>query len=250
MKIKAIKTYRLRSRDHFMFMTEVKNIIESIGPDSLDVSCLFKSFLEAYRHESIDVQNPSLSSNIIKMLEESDEKRDNYYRGIELITKGFLRHGDRVKKNAAETVYRIIKRYGDIRYISYEDETVLVKNFCLELKRYPQEVKSLHLDDWLEMLDSENNTFQYLLDSIKKELIFMEPTQKIRTIRQQVDFLYKEIVSRINALLMIEGEYRYKEYIEKINAVINKYLSENNSPLKETKMKEPENPPVIPEAFY
>lgn len=250
MKIKSIKTYRLRVREHLMFMTEMKNAIEAIGPALLDIDGLFNNFIQVYDREYKNLEDPSLSHSTMKKLEEYDEKRDNYYRGIELITKGSLRHKDPKVREAAILISDIIKRYGDIRYIPYEDETILMKNFCLELKRYSTELKILHLEEWIEMLDCENNSFQYLIDTVKKELISLLPTQKIRTVRQQVDFLYKEIVARINALLTLEGENRYKNYIERMNDIISKYTDINISALKESRKTDVKIPPVIPEAFY
>lgn len=250
MKIKSIKIYRLRDREHLMFMTEMKNTIEAIGPALLGIDCLFNNFIQVYNCEYKIFEDPSLSHSTMKRLEEYDEKSDNYYRGIELITKGFLRHKDPKVREAAILISGIIKKYGDIRYIPYEDAIILMKNFCLELKRYSSELKILHLEEWVEMLDSENNSCQYLIDTVKKELISLLPAQKIRAVRQQVDFFYKEIVIRINALLTLEGEDKYKNYIDRMNNIISKYTAINMSASKESRKNDVKTSPVIPEAFY
>jgi len=252
MKINSIKPYRLYGENHFFFMTEVKNLIATVGPAQLNIDSIFNDFSAAYNKESDVIHSLGLSPNSANRLESSDQKRDDFYWAIGLIIKSHTKHIDINIRNSAKKLEKILNKFGNLRYEPYEEETMLISNFCHELKNFPQEVKLLGLKDWLDMLEDENIRFNDYYNSMKQEMVIVgkNSTGKLKDIRKEVDLCYKEMIDKIGALATIDGFEVYCDFIRKLNIVINNYSQlYSNSKTGEEKVIN-NAPPVILESFY
>jgi len=217
MKIDVIKAYRLRNDEHFWFMTEVKNIIEAAGARYLNIEDIFSEFVELYEKENclLKKENKTQCSN---MVEESDTKRDDYHRGIELIIKGNLRHSDLTVRSAAKKLKQILDKYGDLRPLPYDEETVAINNFCADMDKQKSLVEKLHLTEWVEMLKTENNTFQQYFNQFQQ--YFSDDNVSLKTIRRQLDQFYDDLIIRVEALTMIKGDWKYHDFVNQLNKAI------------------------------
>jgi len=251
MKIMPIKTYRLYGQDHFLFMTEVKSLIASFGSNLLNIDSLFRTFSSFYEQEHSTIQSLGLSPYSAQLLEESDKKRDDYYWAIGLIIKANTKHIDEKIRNAAGKIEKILDRYGNLRYVPYEEETIQLNRFCRELNKYPGDLGLMHLNEWIKILNDENEVFKDYYNAIKQEMFFLN-TGSMKTVRLDVDNYYKEMISKIEALSVVEGVKMYEDFIYKLNAIINNYVG-LYSDKKEKEKKATTNsqqPPIIPESFY
>lgn len=235
-------------------MTEVKNLIASIGPGLLNIDSLFKNFTSLYNKEAQVIQSLGMSNSSAKQLESSDQKRDDFYWAIGLIVKSHTKHIDKEIQEAAKRLLKVINKYGNLRYVPYEEETIQISNFCHEIKNYPNEVKMLDLASWIEMLEDENIRFNDYYNSMKQEMVLIDKanTGKLKVVREQVDNSYKEIVTKIEALATIQGFQVFCDFISRLNCIINNYSEiylKSNSNKQEDKTID-NSSPVIPESFY
>lgn len=244
MKIKSIRPYRLRGHEHFLFMTDIKNIItEELGPYQGIEASLQANFITAYNDEMKYYEMLGLNSTLVINTEDSDIDRDSYYRSIVLIVKAYEKHTDPKMQQCASKLQGVIDKYGDLRYIPYDDETICIQNFCRDMKVHKAELECLHLNEWIDMLEKENIRFQYLMDDMKRELLDLNQHKGLKVIRERLDNAYKETISHIEALSIMGNYNRYQTLITKINKVVNHYFS------KEEK-EECLNDQIIPESFY
>lgn len=245
MKIKSIRPYRLRGHEHFLFMTDIKNIIiEESGTYPITEEGSVGNFIAAYNDEMKYYEMLGLNSTLVTNAEDSDIDRDSYYRSIVLIVKAYEKHSDAKIQGYAAKLLEVIDKYGDLRYIPYDDETICIQNFCREIRCYKEELQQLHLNEWIDILEKENIRFQYLMDDMKRELLDLNARKGLKNMREKLDNAYKEIVGRIEALSIVGSYNKYQELITKINKVINHYFN------KEEKEEPCLNNQIIPESFY
>lgn len=245
MKIKSIRPYRLRGHEHFLFMTDIKNIIvEDPGSYPIIEKESVGNFISAYNDEMKYYKMLGLNSTLVTNAEDSDINRDSYYRSIVLIIKAYEKHSDPKVQEYSIKLLELINKYGDLRYIPYDDETVYIQNFCKEIRNYKVELQQLHLDEWIDMLEKENIRFQYLMDDMKRELLDLNTKKGLKNMREKLDTAYKEVIGRIEALSIVGSNNKYKELTIKINKVINHYFN------KEDEKEQYLNNQVIPESFY
>lgn len=245
-KIAQIDTNQLYAKDHFLFMTEVKGLISSFGSIFLNIDTLFNKFLVNYEQHHENIKKMGFSADAINILEKSDKKRDDYYYSIAFIVKAYTKHIDEKIRAGATKIEEIINKYGNLKYIPYEEETIQLSKLCYELTQYPNELNSMHLNEWITMLNDENEAFKNFYYVINQQLVFLD---KIKNFRSNVDDSYTKITSKIEALSVIENMQTYSDFINKLNVIIEKYITTyNDSVAKTNEVKTP--PPVIPESFY
>jgi len=244
MKINFIKTYRLRNEEHFWFMTEVKNIVEAAGVKYLDIQDVFDDFVKLYNKENDLLKKEALPLYCSQM-EESDAKRDDYHRGIQLILKGHLRHADPEFRNAAKILKQIFDKYGDLRPLPYDEETDKINGFCAEMGKNKPLLEKLHLTEWVEMLKAENESFNKQMDMIKEN--FEEAPVSLKTTRRYMDKLYDELVSKIKAFSLVKGDWKYFDIADKINYCIDR-LTKSSIRLQD--VYPPRLEKYAPETFY
>lgn len=245
-QIIQIDTNRLYAREHFLFMTEVKGLLSSFGASLLQIDSLFDNFLLNYQKHHRNFQEMGLSPHSINLLEESDNKRDDYFWSIALLTRAYTKHIDSKVVDAAYRIEAIINKYGNLKYIPYEEESIQLTKFSNELSKYPSDLNLLHLTEWVKMLNDENEVFKDYYNSIRQELIFLD---KIKNFRSNIDGCYDNIVSKINALSLVEKIPVYTDFIDKLNVVINNYIVLYDKAAIKSKTKQV-SPPVIPESYY
>ena len=231
MKIKRVKLNRLRNEEWFNFFTEFKTFVEATTPEALDIEALFAVFINLYikADEALELIRKSSFTDLIV---EKDRERDNAYRGLSESVHTATRHYDPDKRAAAERLIVLFDHYGNIADRSYNEETAAIYNFLQDLNgKYVNEVLALDLAGWAEELDRTNREFeQAILDRKDSDLNMLN-------IRKQTDRNYLDIIERIEALCLVNGESAYADFIHMLNADIERYITSINRRSSNNKAK-------------
>ncbi|MFR9165892.1 MAG: DUF6261 family protein [Dysgonomonas sp.] len=159
-------------------MKEIKDFIVSNETKFLNINETFNRFASLVRKEIRIVNNNTSESLFAKELELSDQRRDGYYMSIRLITRAYLVHPDSELKFAAQRIDKLLNKFGDIRHLAYDQETVLITKFCSEIASLKEETDKLNLGEWIDFLEKENIAFRYYQDDIEREQAITETVSR------------------------------------------------------------------------
>jgi flagellar biosynthesis chaperone FliJ len=132
-------------------------------------------------------------------------------------------HFDENKRAAAEHLNPLLSQYGNLAAKPYNEETAGIYNFLQELREtYADDVQTLELREWLDELERNNQEFEQAVlernreNSGKTDLDLMD-------IRRQTNRCYLDIVERLEALMLIEGDNNYSVFAKTLNTNIERY---------------------------
>jgi hypothetical protein len=221
-RIVRLDLYKLHNEAWFQFFTEFKDLVTRFNPEVLDVNELFIMFMVLYGKADIALEVIRKSSETAQM-EEADRKRDHTFRGFIDATKSGLNHFDPIKQQAATKLLVLVDHYGNIADKSLNEETATIHNFLQELTgAYAPQIAALGLADWVTELETKNNEFE---DLVKQRNTEVSERTKFRMVevRKETQDVYREIIDRIEALILINGDNAYSAFIDELNTYIKKY---------------------------
>ncbi len=110
---------------------------------------------------------------------------------------------------------------------TYNEETAGVEKLTEELlTNYTDELTGLNLVDWVTQLQTLNNEFKDLMLSRNDELTEKEPIH-MRTVRKEIDAVYRLMVKRVEASALLNGEDDFKDFMNELNGRIDYYKEHN-----------------------
>jgi hypothetical protein len=155
-----------------------------------------------------------------------DNARDTLIIGIKHLIKAGLRHFDKKKQEAAQRLKIVFDEYDkpvSITELSFDAATVTINNLLRELNgNYVSDVQELELGPWLAELQAKNDEFENAVKSRNVE-ISEKPDLHSVDIRKESDKAYKDIVTYINSLIVIDKETSYDQLVTELNTVIKRY---------------------------
>lgn len=222
MKIARINLSSLRNEEHFQFQTEFKNEINLFGAKTLNIETAFATYLPLYDQEEKALQ-PIRKSATTEQLVDADTERDDIYRGLTDAVKSALNHFDPNKRAAASRLKVLFDQYGNVARKPYNEETAAINKIMVEVKgAYAADVAALAINDWFTMLETKNNAFDTLMKSRYSEEAG-KTELRMNEVRLTVDTAYREVVDRIDALILINGHRGYENFTREHNARVEKY---------------------------
>ena len=203
-KIEIIALTRLRNNEHFQFMTDVDHLITMSQPAELGIEQLYPAFKTTFTAEdaAMRAEFGSLKS---KSIEELDHLRDQTWNAILLRVKAAQLSPFTNEAESAEVIMRIIDRYGDIRAISYNEETTGITNLVTDLllPANTEHLNKVAIQRWVPELKSQNEQFQTVFNERNVELSG-RVSGDVKAIRVQIDPIYEKLIERINATIVME----------------------------------------------
>lgn len=203
-KIEIIALTRLRNNEHFQFMTDVDHLITMSQPAELGIEQLYPTFKTTFTAEdaAMRAEFGSLKS---KSIEELDNLRDQTWNAILLRVKAAQLSPFTNEVESAEVIMRIIDRYGDIRAISYNEETTGITNLVTDLllPANTEHLNKVAIQRWVPELKSQNEQFQTVFNERNVELSG-RVSGDVKAIRVQIDPIYEKLIERINATIVME----------------------------------------------
>jgi hypothetical protein len=222
--MKIIKTdfHLYRNEQWFQFQTEVKKLIELYDAGHLDIRELFDAFLKIYNDADEALELIRKSGNT-ELLHSTDTKRDHTFRGFVDAVKSFQKHHDPEKQRMALQIQLILNHYGNIARLPNDEETATIYNFLQELRQScSNQIDFLRLQEWLEDLENDNNEFQTLTTDRNDEQA-AKTKLRMLAVRKEGDAAYRNIIERIEALILLNGDSQYSEFVNKLNNFLTHY---------------------------
>jgi len=225
MKIKRADFRTLRMHEHFQCQTETKQLIEEFSPEELGIKELFTDkYLPLYMEEDETIVKIKKGSFTETRLE-TDQRRDNFFRGMVDINKAMKKHFLEDVVAAAKHLEILFNTYGDLARKPLQEETSAINNLISELNgAYSEDVARVKIDDWVQKLEEENNRYAELVkEGYEEEAGRTE--LKLKEVRTNIDIVFRQIVERLEALMVVEGEEKYKEFVRRLNIQLEHYIN-------------------------
>jgi hypothetical protein len=220
--ILSFDAHSLHNDEHNQFHVDITKTIEAQTPAKFGIEALYQTYVAALVNEQAAMQVEQ-GSAITKTITESDAFRDQLSHGFALFAESQTFHYNPKVQEAAIRVKRILDQYGDLRNLPYNEESSAITNAVTELKtNYSADVATINGTEWLDALRDSNNEFMTHFGERANEAA-ARASGNVRAARQEVDAAYKAIMTRINALVTINGDADYASFIDQVNYYINYY---------------------------
>jgi hypothetical protein len=227
MKILTIHFNYLRNDAHYQFLLLVKKLFESYGNVASIVSTLLVQFYLVLILEG-EMVDAARASEYTQQLEEADKRLDIALAGLSLAIETALHYPNPAHVKAARRLRIRMKAFrGSITRRAYEEESGAVKVLLADLQgAYAPQVATLGLGVWVTEIAASQADFEqiFLLRSAEN---ITRPQGNLKDVRKQINGIYHQIVERIDAYTVMNGDGTTGVFINKLNDEIN-YFNEHN----------------------
>jgi hypothetical protein len=216
MKINDLALSRQRNAEHFQFQTEFKTQVENTTAQALGIETQFHNYLSKYAGENEALVYISKSS-LTDLLNNADSYRDSIFRGLCDTVKAACNHFIPGKAEAAKKLMIIFDTYGNLSVEAYDEETAKLTSLVNDLQvNHSSEINLLGVTEWIDELKASNLRFE----DIKTNRYSEESTKTIlrmKQVRKETDQMYQDMINRINAQILLNGETNYKDFVIALN---------------------------------
>lgn len=151
----------------------------------------------------------------------ADAYADGIWWGLRKQVKSMVKYPVEACCKVANEVLEIMDKYGIITSLPYNEEYGRMYNLLQDLTALGVEKqKQIYIDGWVKELQSAYDAFMdaYTLraDEDGRRMVGV-----IKEKHKIADDAYRELVKRVNALALINGEEKYAAFIDRVNAFIN-----------------------------
>jgi hypothetical protein len=222
--MKRVNLTRLRNEEYFTFFAEFKAFVEEISPGTLNIVELYAVFVVLYLDldTALEKIRKSAYTEPIVLL---GEQRNDVFRGLTISAQAPLHHFNPVLRAAAENLKLLFDHYGNIATRPYNEETGALINFIEELRdAYAEPVKTLGLSEWVDELERLNNEFKEFV--LKRNRDNAEkPNLHVSDLRRKINRCYLDIIERIEAQILLQGEETFATFVKLLNTNIDRYTT-------------------------
>ena len=220
--IKSSHNSHFRNSEHFQFITEVRDLIQKYGADKLAIEELAAEFALCFKNEDEAIKK-IVKSAITADIEAADQTRDITFRGLADTVKTALKHFDPTVAAAARRLQVVFDTYGNLAQKPLNEETADIYNLLQEINgKYAADKLAAGIDKWALKLEADNKAFDELVKARNADTASITQLNA-KQCRAETDRVYYEIVERINALIIVNGEKSYADFVNRLNAFIDKY---------------------------
>ncbi|MDR2937680.1 MAG: DUF6261 family protein [Prevotellaceae bacterium] len=222
MKIERNDRPHMQNEEHFQLNTEFRDLVVKYGPAELNIEAAFSTFLALYLQEDEALLKVTKSAYTAK-IQEADRRRDQLFRGMVDANRSAQNHFRPEVCEAAQRLKILFDTYGNVAKRTANKETAALHSLQQELTgAYAADAAQVGLIEWATELNAANQAFDLLTKSRYEETA-QRTDLVLRQVRLQVDEAYRAVVSRIEALMLIDGEAKYEPFVRQLNAVVEKY---------------------------
>lgn len=218
---------------HFAYMKQAGDWLAEETALVEKISADVEAFTTAFNEEDRCLKI-SQKSELTEKIAEQDALRDAAYMGLKGAVKAFLNFPAGDMLTAAKTVWQTIKDFDIDVNMQLDKETGLMLNLKDDLdKKLSEEVKKLSLTPFVEQMGEANLQVKTMIaerDAARAAITVGE----MKAARAATDEAYREIVTKVNAYAVIEGDTAYATFIDNINSMIKRYKEEVLATSKKT----------------
>jgi hypothetical protein len=216
LRYEAIYQYLCLYRDLLIAHPEAKAIIDAEFEAFADLLLKELSLLDALH-----------GSELSKRLAELDKLIDRYLVGINSVVEAAIHHFDPLVVEAGESIALRLKVLGKIESKPYEEESAAVKVLINELRNeYAVKAERIGLTPWVDKLDAAETEFESLFKLRNTQLAGKPDGMNIKEINRQIFPVYRRMIGRINAALILNGTPALVEFANELNREID-YANEH-----------------------
>jgi hypothetical protein len=220
MKITRTDFHLYRNEQWFQFFTEFKRLA-ALYP-KLNIDELLVLFLIVYDKADVALEIIRRSDKT-ELIGEADRKRDHTFRGFADSVKSNLNHFNPEKRQAAVQLEIVLEHYGNVNRLPNDEETAAIYNLLQDVKTtHAPQVALLGLGEWVVELEQDNLSFQTLTEDRNTEEA-MRSSLRMIEVRREGDAIYRQIVERLEALMVINGDESYTDFVHELNNLIKHY---------------------------
>jgi hypothetical protein len=225
MKIERLKNYLLSNALHLQFVIAVLSLIKKFAQHLSKITVQSEVFRVSVEKEDL-CYKVIRKSDLSAVKEDSDQARDTIIIGIKDAIKSLLRHFDSNIRAAAQRIKIVFDTYDNpqpLTKLPYDAETAAVNNLLQELDaKYAGDIQLTGLTVWVEELRNRNKAFEALTQDYNEQQA-EKPSVRSVDARKETDKAYQDIVSVINALIILDGEANYASFVAELNTLVKHY---------------------------
>lgn len=187
-----------------------------------------KAMVDAYKasvQEFDDALVLSRKNSKTESQKEADEAFDALYSSSRTYAAAMAGHPVPEVAESGKILDAIYEKYGNIVRYGYDKEYALAYNLMQDLQALDAErIEQLHFTEWVGALSRAYSRF-----SIARDEKVFEDTTQITGLTQEkrlaADQAFKQLVMRVNALAIVNGEEAYATFIDLVNEYIEDVLT-------------------------
>jgi len=174
-----------------------------------------------------DAYKLSRASDYTQKIADEDDRRDNLYRQLVNLLKMYRRFGyDTEKKEAADYLWNIVKKYGVDPEENYSEESGKLQQMLQELTTDAEaelRTAKLGIENLITQLNTANEQVRTLMSSRNDERMQIGKAA-LATAREEADQAYCDLVLALNASAVMDDDaHRFDELISQVNELIKYY---------------------------
>jgi hypothetical protein len=224
-KINSFYLTQLHNGESANYHNESLEQLNSADPVKLGV----KEQVDIYRTAcselkfSIDVFSSSeLSSESTRL----DSRRDRGYSALKSYVKVYLNDDDGKKREAAERIMSVIRKeereLGNPLLLGLAKESTALSSLLRNLEPFAADIEQIEAGGRLQNLKDANQVY---IDLQFER--YIEKSEKhsgdVKAARAVADAAYRNIVERINAQILLNGDEGFASYVKAHNALIERH---------------------------
>jgi hypothetical protein len=224
MRTAAINLARMSNKVHVQFHESVITLLERITPQALSAETIHALYRAAF-----DIETAALliitRSEITAQIAAQDRERDNIFRGFWDTVRGMRNHFNIEKRDCANRLWNVFRHYGDISRLTLDAQTAATNDLIRELDRadLKQAMEDLHLVDWRNQLEIENQRFQQQMMERYTDQAG-QTTVRMSTARVETDRFYRALTAHADNLLLTGSNTEAAtEFVREFNVIIGRF---------------------------
>jgi hypothetical protein len=223
MKLSKIYLESLRNEAHYQFFTAFIALILKFPLIVGKLGDLFGLLRGLFAKED-EVVDYIRKSDYSAKIAAADERLDSAVVGFGEILRGASYHFSPEVADAALSLKNLTKTYGNIIRKNYDEELAAVTNLLQELEgAYAAKVGLIGgLSEWITEIKSANEDMSALL-ALRNTEKAGKPQERMVNVRREIDPVYRDIVAKVEALTLIEGEAEYAPFIRELNELVDRF---------------------------
>jgi hypothetical protein len=229
----------LRNEAHVELNESADDVMERHDPEALGILPLYTPYKTSIDHEreALDI---IVGSEYTAKITGKDLRRDITFRGLSDSVEAALNHFNASHVEAAGSIKRILKQYGNISKKPLDDETAAIDDLVREFDQpiLKQAAVRIGLTPWVEKLAQENQEFKELVKDRFHESA-TKTSYRMRTARAETDRYFHAIIDRIEGD-QLAGLPVDEAFVKDLNVVLEHYkhilaqeIGERPKPLEE-----------------
>ena len=225
MKIKRLDFQSLRNSEHFQCHAEFVDLVKEFDAEALKIKTLFEELYLPLYKEADEAIFKIAKNTFTDARTEADRQRDITFRGMADMLKAALNHFDPAKSSAAKRLKIVFDAYGNVARLPLQEETAAIYNLLQELtEKYAADAQTVGLTEWAEKLRSDNQAYEELMkESYEEEAAKTE--LRMKEVRTTMDKAFRQMIERMEAFILIEGEADWSDFVRRLNVQLEKYAN-------------------------